>query len=66
MNIDHVVEPCFFVLSANIRKCTLNYLVGENKVVLPASREQHFDVKHQSAFDPVSDLGYLSGETGRC
>lgn len=57
MNIDHVFEPFFFVLSANIRKCTLNYLVGENKVALPASREQHFHVKHQSASDPVSGHG---------
>lgn len=45
MNIDHVLEPFLFVLSTNIRKCTLNYLVEGNKVALDAPREQHFHVK---------------------
>lgn len=46
MNIDHVLEPYSFVLSANIRICTVNYLVGGNKVALSAPRERHFHVKH--------------------
>lgn len=54
MNIDHVLELFLFVLLANIRKHTLNYLVGGNKVVQAVPREQYFHVEHQLAPDPVS------------
>ena len=64
MHIDHVLEPYFFVVSANIRKCTLNYLVGGNSVALPAPREQHFHGKHQAAPHLWQVLRYLPGETG--
>lgn len=63
MSIDHVLEPFLFVLSANIRKCTLHYLVGNKEVALPAPREQHFYVSWSSLLIPWQALGCLSAET---
>lgn len=64
LNIDHFLEPFLFVLSVNIRKWTLNYLVGGNRwpCLLPESSTSMLNISLVPILCHI--LGYLSGETG--
>lgn len=63
MNIDHVLEPFLFVLSANIRKYTLNNLVGENKMACLLPESSTFMLNTSQLLILCQVLGYLPGET---